>query len=137
MVCSSKQVYMAVEDTDCCTRNFCGNCRPFDMRVLDLYNNEIIHFYRPLACTGCCFPCCLQSIEVTSPPGQVIGRVTEKWTCWYSNFSIKNHMDETVLRIEGPCCNWSCCKDINFKVKVHQKNNTERLSMPMYVLIDK
>lgn len=118
----SLKVYLAVEDTDCCTRNCCGNSRPFDMKVMDLYNNEIIHFNRPLACTGCCFPCCLQSIEISAPPGQVIGRVAETWTCWYSNFAIKNQNDETILRIEGPCCNWSCCKDINFKVELHRES---------------
>lgn len=109
-------MYLAAEDTDCCTRNCCGNYRPFNMKVLDLYSNEIIHFHRPLRCSGCWFPCCMQSIEVSSPPGQVIGRVDEEWTCWFPNFKIKNQNDETVLRIEGPCCTFSCCSDINFKV---------------------
>lgn len=107
---------MAVEDTDCCTRNCCGPIRPFDMKVLDVYQNEIIHFYRPLACSSCCFPCCLQSLEVSSPPGNVIGRIEQEWTCWYPNFRIKNHMDETVLRIEGPFCTMSCGNDVNFTV---------------------
>lgn len=110
------KVYMAVEDTDCCTRNCCGPIRPFDMKVLDVYQNEVIHFYRPLACSSCCFPCCLQSLEISSPPGNVIGRVEQEWTCWYPNFRIKNHMDETVLRIEGPFCTMSCGNDVNFNV---------------------
>lgn len=110
------KVYMEVEDTDCCTRNCCGPIRPFDMKVLDVYQNEVIHFYRPLACSSCCFPCCLQSLEVSSPPGNVIGRIEQEWTCWYPNFRIKNHLDETVLRIEGPFCTMSCGNDVNFNV---------------------
>lgn len=116
--CLNFQVYMAVEDTDCCTRNCFGPIRPFDMKVLDAYQNEVIHLYRPLACSSCCFPCCLQSIEVSSPPGHVVGRIEQEWTCWYPNFRIKNHADETVLRIEGPCCTLSCGNDVNFKVKI-------------------
>lgn len=116
------QVYLAAEDTNCCTRNCCGNYRPFNMKVLDLYSNEIIHFYRPLRCSGCCFPCCMQSIEVSSQ-SQVIGRVEEEWTCWFPNFKIKNEHGETVLRIEGPCCTFSCCSDINFKVMHFFINN--------------
>lgn len=115
-VISKLQVYIAKEDNDCCTRNCCGACRPFDMKVMDLYSNEIIHFYRPLRCTGCCYPCCMQSIEIASPPGEIIGHVKEEWTCWFPNFKIQNHLGDTVLRIEGPCCTWSCCSDIDFKV---------------------
>lgn len=113
------QVYFAVEDNDCCTRNCCGSRRPFDMKVLDAFQHEILHFYRPLrcSCVSCCLPCCcLQSIEVSSPPGQIIGRIQEEWTCWFSNFAVKDENDQTVLRIEGPCCTYSCCSDVTFKV---------------------
>lgn len=55
-----QKVYYAVEDTDCLTRNCCGPLRPFDMKILDNYKNEVIHLHRPLACDSCCFPCCLQ-----------------------------------------------------------------------------
>lgn len=55
-----QKVYYAVEDTDCLTRNCCGPLRPFDMKILDNFKNEIIHLHRPLACDSCCFPCCLQ-----------------------------------------------------------------------------
>lgn len=55
-----QKVYFAVEDSDCCTRNCCGPMRPFDMKILDNFQNEVIHLSRPLACDSCCFPCCLQ-----------------------------------------------------------------------------
>lgn len=57
-----QKVYRAVEDTDCCTRCFCGPWRPFDMKILDANNMEVIHLYRTLACSSCFFPCCLQVI---------------------------------------------------------------------------
>lgn len=73
------KVYWAVEDTDCCTRNCCGPARPFDMKIMDIYQNEVIHLYRPLACSSCCFPCCLQNMEVSAPPGNRIGSIEQEW----------------------------------------------------------
>lgn len=156
------QVYWAVEDTDCCTRNCCGPARPFDMKILDIYKNQVIHLNRPLACSSCFFPCCLQvvhfytffnsefvfvykmtmsfvyiymilwvknllnrclkSIAVSAPPGNPIGKIEQEWSICSPAFSIKNHNDETVLRIEGPFCTFSICGDVDFRVR--NENNT-------------
>ncbi|KAH0812654.1 hypothetical protein GEV33_010136 [Tenebrio molitor] len=111
-----QQVYFAKEDTDCLTRNCCGPIRPFDMKIFDNFRNEVIHLYRPLACNNCCFPCCLQSIEVSAPPGNLIGVVQQEWSLCIPIFSVKNANYETVLRIEGPFCTISCCGDVDFEV---------------------
>ena len=55
-----QKVYYAVEENDCLTRNCCGPLRPFEMKILDNYRNQVINLSRPLACDSCCFPCCLQ-----------------------------------------------------------------------------
>ncbi|XP_034253223.1 phospholipid scramblase 2 isoform X2 [Thrips palmi] len=112
-----QKVYKAVEDTDCLTRNCCGPLRPFDMKILDNFDNQVIHLNRPLACDSCCFPCCLQSMEVSSPPGNTIGRIEQEWSILKPKFVIKDHNDEVVLRIEGPFCTLSICgSDVKFKV---------------------
>ncbi|XP_049315403.1 phospholipid scramblase 2 isoform X3 [Bactrocera dorsalis] len=111
-----QKVYYAVEDNDCCTRNMCGPARPFDMKVFDNFRNEVIHMYRPLACSACCFPCCLQTMEVSAPPGNVIGTIEQEWSICSPSFRIKNHIGDTVLRIEGPICTFSMCGDVEFKV---------------------
>jgi hypothetical protein len=54
------ELFKAKEDTDFCTRQCCGNIRPFDLEIRDHYGREVIHLNRPLACGSCCFPCCLQ-----------------------------------------------------------------------------
>ncbi|XP_004930221.1 phospholipid scramblase 1 [Bombyx mori] len=36
-----QKVYYAIEDNDCCTRNCCGPLRPFDMKIMDNFNNEV------------------------------------------------------------------------------------------------
>ncbi|XP_031637862.1 phospholipid scramblase 2-like [Contarinia nasturtii] len=115
-----QNVFWAVEDTGCCNRNCCGENRSFDIKIFDASRREVLHFSRPscdCACFCCCIPCCPDAIEVSSPPGNLIGRVVEKWSICYPQFSIKNQHGEEKLRIEGPLCTTSCCgNDVVFHV---------------------
>ena len=104
-----QQILFAKEDTDCCTRQCCGASRPFDLTITDIQGQEVIHLYRPLRC-------CLEELEVSSPPGTVIGKVDQKWS-FCPKFVIKDQLGEPVLRIEGPWCTDSdCCGDVEFRV---------------------
>jgi len=115
-----QNVYYAVEDTDCCTRQCCGPMREFNMKVFDNANNEVIHLYRPFRCTLCCCPCFLQEIEVQSPPGTPIGYVIQKWSICTPGckpqFEITDAQRNPILKIEGPLCVIACCMDVDFKV---------------------
>ncbi|CAB3240543.1 unnamed protein product [Arctia plantaginis] len=111
-----QKVYFAVEDNDCCTRNCCGPMRPFDMKIMDNFRNEVIHLNRPLACDSCWCPCWLQSMEVSSPPGTVIGSIEQEWSICKPCYSIKNAAGDIVLKIKGPCCTYSICGDVEFHV---------------------
>jgi len=112
-----QQVYTSKEDTDCLTRQCCGPARPFDMIISDNTGMEVIHLNRPLRCQCCLCFCCLQEMEVTSPPGTVVGSIQQEWTLIYPQFVIKDEARNPVLRIEGPLCPISCCGDVDFKVK--------------------
>jgi len=111
-----QEVYKAKEDTDCCTRQCCGPARPFDMNITDNTGIEVIHLNRPLRCQACCFPCCLQELEVSSPPGSIIGTVEQQWSILYPRFVIKDESGSPILKIEGPLCPCSCCGDVDFSV---------------------
>ncbi|XP_065344994.1 phospholipid scramblase 1-like [Cloeon dipterum] len=111
-----QNIYSAKESSNCCVRNCCGSFRPFNMKIYDNVGNMVIHLHRPYACQSCCFPCCLQTMEVTAPPGTLIGTVEQNWSIWKPHFSIKDAAGEVVLKIEGPCCTCSCGGDVNFKV---------------------
>lgn len=111
-----QKIYTAKEDTDCCTRNCCGNSRPFDIKIKDNAGMEVIHLNRDLRCTACCFPCCLQRLEVFSPPGQLIGAVVQEWSILTPKFRVENERGEAVFKIEGPCCTFSICGDVDFQV---------------------
>lgn len=109
------KLFYCVEENDCCTRNICGPSRPFEMRMMDSNQREVIHVSRPLRCESCFFPCCLQKIEV-SASGSIIGYVEQRWSILYPSFVILNEARDVVLRIEGPICTFSICGDVEFKV---------------------
>ena len=85
-----QQVYDAKEDTDCFTWLSCDADRPFNMYITDMQGQEVIHLKRPLRC----LPCCLQELEVSSPPGSVIGKIEQKWSIIYPNFVIKDQVSQ-------------------------------------------
>ncbi|GBN86094.1 Phospholipid scramblase 2 [Araneus ventricosus] len=92
-----QKIYTAKEDTDCCTRNCCGSSRPFDIKIKDNAGMEIIHLSRDLRCSSCCFPCCLQRLEVFAPPGRLIGVVVQEWSICTPQFRIENERVEDLL----------------------------------------
>ncbi|XP_039707522.1 phospholipid scramblase 1-like isoform X3 [Pteropus medius] len=118
-----QRIYFAAEDTDCCTRNCCGASRPFTMRILDNMGREVMTLERPLRCTSCCCPCCLQEIEIHAPPGVPIGYVTQNWHPCLPKFTVQNERREDVLKIVGPCVVCSCCADIDFEIKSIDEEN--------------
>uniref|UniRef100_A0A8C5M9Z0 Phospholipid scramblase n=2 Tax=Leptobrachium leishanense TaxID=445787 RepID=A0A8C5M9Z0_9ANUR len=112
-----QRVYFAAEENDCCTRNCCGAARSFTMTIIDNTGREIIKLLRPYRCSSCCFPCCLQKLEVQAPPGATIGYVKQNWHPCLPKFTILNDREEEVLKISGPCMPCSCCTDVNFELK--------------------
>lgn len=111
-----QNVFKAEEDTDCCMRIMCGPMRPFDMIIKDNADREVLHLNRPYKCQSCCFPCCLQKLEVSSPPGTTIGFVKQKWTCIKPKFDICDGDGNVALVIVGPWCTYACAGSVEFKI---------------------
>lgn len=55
-------------------------------------------------------------MEVSAPPGTILGTVEQEWSIFCPSFAVKNASGDTVLRIEGPFCTMSICGDVEFKV---------------------
>jgi len=111
-----QNVFKAKEDTDCCMRIICGPIRPFDMIIKDNADREVLHLNRPYRCQSCCFPCCLQTLEISAPPGQTIGYVNQLWTCIKPKFEVTDGDGNRALVIVGPWCTYSCAGDVEFKI---------------------
>uniref|UniRef100_A0A5F8G4L8 Phospholipid scramblase n=1 Tax=Monodelphis domestica TaxID=13616 RepID=A0A5F8G4L8_MONDO len=106
-----------LEENDFCTRNCCGSLRPFVIKILDYSSHEVIHIERPLKCASCYFPCCLQKLEIQSPPGSPIGYIVQKWHPFLPKFTVLNERHEKVLTIVGPYIVSSCFSNIDFNIK--------------------
>lgn len=123
-----QKIFWASEDTDCCTRNCCGSMRPMDIKIMDANKHEVIHLNRPLRCDSCWCPCFLQEMEVTAPPGNFIGKIEQNWSILSPSFDIKDATGETVLKIEGPCCTFSICGDVEFQLMTTNGHNVGKIS---------
>lgn len=112
-----QRVYYAAEETGCCSRLICGAIRPYTMRIMDNYGQEVIHLHRSLRCESCWCPCCLQKVKVESPPGNTIGYVRQGWSLCRPVFKIEDANGDTKIRVQGPCitCNM-CMADVIFEV---------------------
>ncbi|XP_051780854.1 phospholipid scramblase 3b isoform X2 [Erpetoichthys calabaricus] len=117
-----QMIFHAQEKNDCCTRNCCGSLRHFNIKITDNFGHEVIHLIRPFKCASCWCPCCLQELEVQSPPGTTIGFVIQNWHPFLPKFSIQNASKETVMKVVGPCMACNCCGDVNFEVKTPDEN---------------
>uniref|UniRef100_A0A3B4ZG41 Phospholipid scramblase n=1 Tax=Stegastes partitus TaxID=144197 RepID=A0A3B4ZG41_9TELE len=111
-----QQVFVATEENDIFTMQACGPSRPFTIHLHDNMGQEVLTLIRPLNCTSCCFPCCLQELEVQSPPGNPIGYVEQNWHPFLPKFTILNDMRTPQLKIKGPCCDCRCMSDVIFEV---------------------
>lgn len=111
-------VYWAssTEENDCCflvAFPFLQHRWPH-MKIMDINRNTVINTRIPLPRPCLSFPCCMQSIELTTTPGDPIGSLKEERLC--SKFSLKNGYGDTVMRIEGRFSRLPLRCNVEFKV---------------------
>jgi len=113
-----QDIFKAKENSDFCTRQCCGPIRCFQMEISDNLDREILRIHRPLKCATCCFPCCLQSMEISSPiTKEVIGQIRQIWHPILPKFNICDKKGHRVLILEGPFLVFSCFGDVEFVIK--------------------
>jgi len=124
-----QDVYKAKEKSGFCARQCCGPMRAFDMEITDNNGREVIHLKRPLNCTSCCFPCCLQEMTITSPvTGEVLGTIEQNWHLCLPKYSLKDANGQTVLKLTGPFCTCACCSDVNFELETVDGQNVGKIT---------
>lgn len=131
-------LWAATESSTFCCRLACGPRRRLDLTMRAFQDGVcVLRINRPLHCQAACFPCCLQvkivqtflilrlileqfhmqTIEVVSGTGQVLGHVEQLWSLWPS-LLIKDENQEPVFRITGPFWTYAVChQDVTFYVR--------------------
>ncbi|RCN41094.1 Scramblase [Ancylostoma caninum] len=135
---NGRQLYYALEDSDCCERICCGPNRGFTLHIVDNFGRvrksfgfddhsdvveQVIHDFCPpslktqwnvaspiSACFGLCgnVSGCGSVCKIESPPGRVIGKVEQRGAFCASSFVIKDQDDQVIFQIDGPCCCLMC-----------------------------
>jgi hypothetical protein len=123
-------VFFAVEQSDFCARNCCGDCRAIDIdivvlgqdpKVQEMAENQFDWSFNPLGkvdlsnsqkflkmqkefqCTCCCFN--RPIIDVSNPvTGQSIGKIKDPWACCDMTFELMDKDEQPTLRAKGGCC---------------------------------
>lgn len=111
-----QQVFVAREESNFWTMQFFGPLRPFTIHIHDNMGHEVLTVSRPIKCGSCCFPCCLQELEVCSPPGVPVGYMFQNWHPFLPKFTILDTTRRSVLKIKGPFCDCRCMSDVVFEV---------------------
>ncbi|CAF1100799.1 unnamed protein product [Rotaria sordida] len=120
-----EQIYFAFEESDVCQRMCCPKTRRFDLHIVDSANQEIIRIKREFRCfAGCnwfaCCEACSQEVVVESPPGTIIGYVSQECSFLRATYVLKNESGIPVLNIVGPACicdgPYACCCENKFTI---------------------
>lgn len=108
-----QQIFYAREESKECERLFWPGCRGFTLHLTDNQNLEIMRFIREFKyCMGCCWcgeGCCNMSINVESPPGKHLGRVTIGDSKCANYVKILDSSENHVYTIWISCC---ICQDV-------------------------
>ena len=111
-----KEMLSCKEYSSCCSRNCTpSSCRPFKMRVFNLWNHEskCIEMERSCQLTCLCFNRPSMSIYYTEDGVRdYVGRIVDNFDCCNYSFDIQDNANRTIFYIEASCCQcglWCKC----------------------------
>jgi len=123
----SDDILYAMETTGCCTRCCCGSVRPFTIKIVDKKKKEVMVLTRPMRMKSiwcAILPincCCLQDMTIKDAKENLLGHVTQNYTCCAPAFDVNDAKGKTQFVVKGHmceicgCCN--CCGEVDFDIE--------------------
>ncbi|XP_055687144.1 phospholipid scramblase 4 [Lutzomyia longipalpis] len=100
---SGEAIFYASETSSKNNRLFWGSSRPFSMHLTDKTNRESLTLHRKWGVIPFCGTCIIgNSVEVWTPPGDLLGYVEEGYSLTTCDFVILNSHKEIIYHIAGP-----------------------------------
>jgi len=98
------KMYFAAEESGENCRACCQPCHGFCIDMADQRGNVVLKFERPFTCVpfGCCFPCLLHKMTVSSADGSVLGYVEQEWVLYTPTLTVRDAEDNVVFNCVGP-----------------------------------
>ncbi|XP_071798916.1 phospholipid scramblase 3-like isoform X1 [Asterias amurensis] len=112
-----EQLFLAIEETSCCSRFWCGPARAFRISLRNHNGEDVIRFVRPTRCDACCCPCCMMELMVQTPIGDVIGYVKQTWSLFGVVLKIEDSDKNPLMSLRTSCCPCRCFKDMEVQVE--------------------
>lgn len=115
---TGRKIMYAAEEQNCCQQVCCGACRAFIINVKDANGKDLLKLERGLDC-ACCFSCLFaDKLVVSTPSGQVLGRIVERCDILYPKYDLLNASGGRVLKSKGPLmpCSIGCLTQPEFKI---------------------
>ncbi|XP_040564512.1 phospholipid scramblase 2 [Lepeophtheirus salmonis] len=113
---SNEELFIGTERSEFMGRNCCEELRALSLNVYDTEGNEVLVMKRPFNCNRCCFPCCLQRMDVFDPSGIFIGSVNQVWTLMTPKFKILDRNHTLIYEIIGPCLFSRYFRNVDFGI---------------------
>ncbi|XP_075987388.1 phospholipid scramblase 2-like [Anticarsia gemmatalis] len=110
-------LYTIEEENSWWVGYLCYGLRPLQLRVTNSEGTEVMRINRPYACTSRVLPCQLQTMEIFSPPEQLIGSVEQQWSAVKPLYLVKNVSGDHVFWIRGPYVTLSFFRDVQFQIQ--------------------
>ncbi|CAB3255108.1 unnamed protein product [Arctia plantaginis] len=110
-------IYTIEEENNWWVGYLCYGLRPLQLRVRNCHGMEVMTINRPFAFTSRVLPCQLQTLEIFSPPGHLIGTVQQQWTALRPLYLVLNERGDSLFWIRGPVNTLTCFKDVQFQIQ--------------------
>jgi Scramblase len=86
------------------------------LSIYDIYGHEAITLHRPPKVIWCCCTAFQKEIEISAPPGTLVGNV-EHGSSILAKITVKNVAGMRVFKIKE-LFSWNFCADAEFKVQL-------------------
>jgi len=127
---SGRQLFYAVEQTDCCTmqlKQCFGDCAAWNLDILYTGNGgaeKVLQMERPWTCTFCCLNRPTVRIQVADSLEEV-GTITDPCNCCGMDLAAMNSDGERIFSANGGCCQWGTfcplpcgpCSEVNYDIQ--------------------
>ncbi|KAF5269555.1 hypothetical protein FQR65_LT17949 [Abscondita terminalis] len=116
-----QQIYSTGENCNYWALHCCGRFRTYEMKIYNTSNsNHIMSFKRRFTSTSSCCSCFMESMEIWTPSGAMIGSVQQQCANFLT-FNVQNSNEDVVFRMKGRTK--VCGGDTKFKIFTPNNNN--------------
>jgi len=137
---SGRQLFYAVEQTDCCTlqlKQCFGDCAAWKVDILYTGNGgaeKVLQMERAWTCTFCCLN--RPTVHIETEGGEELGSITDPCNCCGMDLAAVDSSGEKIFSANGGCCQMGTfcplpcgpCSEVNYSIEDPNGNSIGTLT---------